>query len=95
MFRETGAQPIDTQEFGEIPRSIEGVVAGALLTEMGDNRIKVSLRSRPGYNVERVAAHFGGGGHPQAAGCVVSGSISEVEENVVRALAGMLAKEED
>ena len=45
MLVETGINPIDTQEFTDIPISIDGVVVGVLLREMTEpNWIKVSLR---------------------------------------------------
>ena len=34
----------------------------------GDDVLQVSLRSREGFDVSKIAQQFGGGGHPQAAG---------------------------
>lgn len=90
MFNQTGVEAIDTQEFAEYPRSVEGVEVGILLREMGDGRIKVSLRSRDHIDVEKVAEIFDGGGHPQAAGCVIEGDIAEVERKVLREIREML-----
>ena len=60
MLVETGINPIDTQEFTDIPISIDGVVVGVLLREMTEpNWIKVSLRSRNGFDVNTVANKFG------------------------------------
>jgi phosphoesterase RecJ-like protein len=42
---------------------------GALLRDIGSELTKVSLRSRPGMDVAKVAARLGGGGHINAAGC--------------------------
>lgn len=57
-----------------------------LLTEQDDGIIDVSLRSKPGVDVSGVAQAFGGGGHPQAAGCQVPGKLSEVRESLLEAL---------
>lgn len=38
----------------------------------GTDAVKVSLRSVPGFDVEVMAAKYGGGGHPQAAAFVLS-----------------------
>jgi bifunctional oligoribonuclease and PAP phosphatase NrnA len=61
-----------------------------LLTEQADGIIDVSLRSKPGVNVSGVAQAFGGGGHPQAAGCQVSGKLAEVREDLLKALHALL-----
>ena len=81
---ETGINPIDTQEFTDIPISIDGVVVGVLLREMTEpNWIKVSLRSRNGFDVNTVANKFGGGGHKYAAGCEIQGTITEVQRLIL------------
>lgn len=49
--------------------------------------VEVSLRSRPGYDVSEVALRLGGGGHPQAAGFTLPGSLAEVEARVLPLLA--------
>jgi bifunctional oligoribonuclease and PAP phosphatase NrnA len=94
MFRQTGTEPQDTQEFAEIPRSVEGVVAGALLREMEDRKVKISLRCRDGYDVESVAQRFGGGGHMQAAGATAEGNLDNVEQAVVAEIELMIARVE-
>lgn len=84
MLVETGINPIDTQEFADIPISIDGVVVGVLLREMTEpNWIKVSLRSRNGFDVNTVANKFGGGGHKYAAGCEIQGTITEVQRLIL------------
>lgn len=40
--------------------------------DRADGRRQWSLRSRPGFDVSEIAAVFGGGGHPQAAGFTTS-----------------------
>lgn len=62
---------------------IEEAAAGIVFTEREDGRIKVGFRSRPPIDVAAVAAHFGGGGHRQAAGALVDGPLSEAVEKVV------------
>ena len=74
MLGGTGINPIDAQEFADIPISIDGVIVGVLLPEMTEpNWIKISLRSRNGFNVNNIANKFGGGGHKYAAGCEIQG----------------------
>lgn len=85
MMEATQTAAIDTQEFSEIPASIEGVMVGILLREMKEpNMVKVSLRSRDSVDVNKIAQKFGGGGHEQAAGCEIPGSITDVERIIVK-----------
>lgn len=84
MMESTKTSAIDTQEFPDIPASIEGVKIGILLREMQEpNKIKVSLRSRDGVDVNQIAQKFGGGGHKYAAGCEIQGSITDVENIIL------------
>ncbi len=57
--------------------------AAILFTERDDDKIEVSMRSRPGYNVADVAFQLGGGGHPQAAGCTVDGPLRQAMGRVL------------
>ncbi len=92
MFQQTGLGPVDTEGFSEIPISIRGVGASALLKEMpGCDYIKVSLRSRDEVDVCEVADVFGGGGHTHAAGCEMEGSLQDVEQKVVAELMSRLS----
>jgi phosphoesterase RecJ-like protein len=87
MFRQTGLGPIDTEGFAEVPVTIQGVQASALLKEMpGCGYIKVSLRSREAVDVCAVARSFGGGGHVHAAGCELEGTLEEAREAVAERL---------
>lgn len=61
-----------------------GVKVGMLLEEF-PNYVKASLRCFRGYRVNQLAAAFGGGGHAQAAGCRLEGSLEEAK---ARLLAG-------
>lgn len=91
MFRETGLRPVDTEGFAEIPISIRGVQASALLKEMADcGYIKVSMRSKGEVDVCAVAGEFGGGGHTHAAGCEISEPIEAVRRAIVEALQNRL-----
>ncbi len=72
-------RPEDWGELVEIPRSLVGNEIAFLLRENADGAsVRCSLRSNPPYAVGPVAEHFGGGGHLQAAGCTIEGSIDDV-----------------
>jgi len=89
VLQRFGVDPIDLQDFSEIPRTIAGVEVGVLLREM-EHRIKVSLRARKGVNIEPVARRFGGGGHHAAAGCEIAEPMDTTERLVLDALAAHL-----
>ncbi|MCF8227186.1 MAG: bifunctional oligoribonuclease/PAP phosphatase NrnA [Bacteroidales bacterium] len=58
----------DTEGFVNVPFSIKGVKVTALMIEKSDH-VKLSLRSKGPFSVDRFAAeYFSGGGHINAAG---------------------------
>jgi len=59
------------------PRSIDGVRVALLLREEDAGHVKVSLRGKGDVAVNRIAHRFGGGGHANAAGCTVRGTLEE------------------
>jgi phosphoesterase RecJ-like protein len=73
-------------------RSVEGIEVAVLFKELENGKIKVSLRSKGRAAVNLVARAFGGGGHEQAAGCVIPGELEEVQERVLAELARHLAR---
>ncbi|MCL6611902.1 MAG: bifunctional oligoribonuclease/PAP phosphatase NrnA [Peptococcaceae bacterium] len=65
-------------------RTIKGVEVAILFRELDPGRYKVGFRSKGEVDVHRLAARLGGGGHARASGCVISGDLTQVIENVVR-----------
>ena len=72
MFERTGTGMEDTEDFINLPRSLETVRIAVFLREQED-AVSVSLRSSVDCDVSEVAARFGGGGHAQAGGFRKSG----------------------
>ena len=60
--------------------------AGGLLLREVEAGVKVSLRAKGEINVGRIAARFGGGGHANAAGCVIPGSLKDAKDAILRAV---------
>ena len=54
--------------------------------ETDDGKVKFSLRAKEPYRVDIIAGQFGGGGHPQAAGITMEGTLEECVESVVKAM---------
>jgi len=83
MMEETEASVALTEDFINFPRSLKGVDVALLFREVSPVKYRVSLRSRGGVDVARIAADFKGGGHPNAAGCTVEGTLPEVKAKVL------------
>lgn len=77
MFQRAGASPTDSEGLIDYPRSIRGVEAVALFRERPEGDVKVSLRSRGGIDVGAIASRRGGGGHRNAAGCLIDAAGDE------------------
>jgi phosphoesterase RecJ-like protein len=73
-----------TDGFVNYARAIVGVEVAVELSEADADatRWRASFRSRGSVNVARVAETFGGGGHHNAAGAELSGTLDEVRERV-------------
>lgn len=63
--------------------SVEGAKIAALFVEKDNGKIDVGLRSRVGYDVSGIAARLGGGGHKQASGALIEGSLATVRARVL------------
>ncbi len=53
-----------------------------VFTERDDGTVDVGMRANPGQDVAQVALRLGGGGHPQAAGCTIKGTLPVAREQV-------------
>jgi phosphoesterase RecJ-like protein len=86
-FARTGADPSDTEGLIDHLRAIEPVVVACVFEELEPGVIRVSLRSKSDQvDVGAVAAQFGGGGHPAAAGARLAGTPLSVRRRVLAAL---------
>jgi phosphoesterase RecJ-like protein len=66
--------------------SVGEVEAVAFFKELTPGAYRVSLRSKGRINVAKVAETFGGGGHRNAAGCLVEGEFEQVRRCVIEGL---------
>jgi bifunctional oligoribonuclease and PAP phosphatase NrnA len=92
MFERTGTSQADAETFINYPRALSSVKIAAFIKEAEDGLISVSLRSKGTlYDVARVAADFGGGGHRNAAGFKLADTtIGETREKLLRELYRLL-----
>src|SRR5207247_11161549 len=83
---EAGATPEDTEGIVNYGRSIDGVLVSVLLKESDDQSTRVSMRAKPGVDVQAVAAMFGGGGHKAASGCTVPLPLPQAKAKLISIL---------
>src|SRR5437773_2256024 len=81
---------IESEELVNYPRSVATVRVACLFRER-DGQVKVSLRGKGDVDVQRIAAEFGGGGHPNAAGCTLAKPLAEATRVVLAAARAALA----
>ena len=81
----------DTEGFVNELLSLDTVQVAAILREAKPGTIRVSLRSRAGYDVAAVTREFGGGGHKNAAGCTFETDLTDAEDQIVEGMRRCLA----
>jgi phosphoesterase RecJ-like protein len=90
MYRQTGTNSELTDGFVNYPRSIRGVEVAVFFREINPGLYKIGFRSKGKVDVSALSAEFGGGGHHNAAGCMIAGSLTEVSDKVFSHLAKVL-----
>ena len=85
-FLETGANTTDTEDAINSLLTVAGSEVAVLFVELGLDKTKVSLRSRTQFNVQAIAAQFGGGGHKAASGVTFAGTLEEARTAVLDAI---------
>jgi phosphoesterase RecJ-like protein len=71
-----------TDGFINYPRSIRGVEVAIMFREIAPDEFKVGFRSKGKVDVSAISAAFQGGGHHNAAGCKVKGSLEQVKQQI-------------
>mgnify|MGYP001376891984 CR=1 FL=1 len=75
----------DDADLTNILSAIEDTDIAVIFLEKEDQRVKISWRAQPGIDVSNLAVHYGGGGHPAAAGAEIDGAMDEVIPLVLKA----------
>ena len=92
FLTEAGATPEDSEGIVNYGRMIDGVMISALFKEAKDGSTRISMRAKPGVDVQKVAARYGGGGHAAASGCSHKGTIAEAKREIVPLLVEALGQ---
>jgi bifunctional oligoribonuclease and PAP phosphatase NrnA len=81
----------DDADLVNVISAIDETDIGVIFVEQRDNRVKVSWRAQPGWDVSQIALQFGGGGHPAASGADIPGSLTEVQSQVLAATRNLMS----
>ncbi|MBK05996.1 MAG: DHH family phosphoesterase [Deltaproteobacteria bacterium] len=95
MYEQTGADQDMTDGFINFARGVKGIEAAVLFRQKGDDAWKLSMRSRGKIDVSQVSSQFGGGGHHNAAGAVIEGTLEEAKAIVTKAMETYLASKKN
>ena len=82
----------DDEGLVESIRDIEGVEVAVLLKEKENGGFKISMRSKDNVNVSDICLLLGGGGHPRAAGCFITGDVSQAKTKVINTIKQQINK---
>ncbi|HEY1808100.1 MAG TPA: DHH family phosphoesterase [Acidobacteriaceae bacterium] len=82
----TGAAEEDCEGIVNYAIGIGGVEGAALLRELPDGRVRLSLRSKGSLDVAVIAAGFGGGGHRHAGGCTMEGPLALATDRILETM---------
>lgn len=88
-FEETGSTADEADGFVNRALEVEGVRMAVLASERDDG-VKMSLRAVEPDSVAPIAVTFGGGGHAQAAGCLIDRPIDEATEMILSEMKKLL-----
>ncbi len=81
MLKKYGVDMDMTEGFARYLLMVNDIKVAVFIKEYEDV-IRVSFRSKYGYRVNHLAYELGGGGHKNAAGCDITGSIEDVYNRI-------------
>ena len=83
MAQEAGGTYEDTEGLINLPLTVKEIEAVVFFKQTEGDEYRVSMRSKGEIDIGAIAKQFGGGGHKNAAGCTVSGSIESLQKTFV------------
>ena len=86
MIDKNLAKEEETEGIVDRMLSIKKVQISVLFRETKEGKIKISFRSKGEFNVDQFSRIFGGGGHPNAAGCQLEGNMNDIVDTVIERL---------
>jgi phosphoesterase RecJ-like protein len=92
MLAATGSTNNDTEGLINLPLTAREIQAVVFFKTTDNGELRVSMRSKYDVDVRRVANQFSGGGHKNAAGFTVDGTLDEVRPGIIAKLVGAIAE---
>jgi phosphoesterase RecJ-like protein len=92
MLVESNSTNNDTEGLINLPLTAREIQAVVFFKVTPNGEVRVSMRSKYDVDVRRVANAFGGGGHKNAAGFTVTGTLAEVKPGIVERLVAAIAE---
>lgn len=86
MIASVNATEADLENIAAFLELVEGVEIAVTIREVSTDHYKISLRTNGTLNASTVCGKLGGGGHPAAAGCKISGKLDEVKDAIMQAI---------
>lgn len=83
FYQKAKATKDDALEMVKLGSSIAGVDFHVFYKETEEPYVKISLRSKSNFQVNEVAAKFGGGGHRKAAGITLEGEYNSIKKETL------------
>ena len=90
MQEKTGCSGPDLEGIAVISRSVEGVIAGITVKQTDDDEFKISMRTYDPLDASQICSKLGGGGHKNAAGATVKGSLEQVKKSILEAVGSVM-----
>jgi len=82
---ETGHSGPGVAGLGSFLSNAEPAIMSVVITETPDGNTIAGFRCRPPYSVAELAESLGGGGHPAASGCTVTGPFESATQTILEA----------
>jgi len=90
LFQKTGTTSEDTDNFVNYVRSVIGVEVAILFRQTAPKQYKISLRSKGRVDLSSLAQALGGGGHKNAAGSTLDGTLEDIRIKVLGEVAKVI-----
>jgi phosphoesterase RecJ-like protein len=91
MLEACGCTHNDTEGLINLPLTAREIQAVVFFRVSGGGEVRVSMRSKYDVDVRIVANAYGGGGHKNASGFTVAGSLAEVKPAIIERLVAAIA----
>lgn len=87
LIDDLSATEEDLEDIASFIGQLEGVVNAVTIRQLAPQECKISLRTDgKSLNASDVCAHYGGGGHPAAAGCTICGTPHQARDQMLAAI---------